>query len=518
MKDKIFVLILFFSIVLHFLGINWGTPSTKKTLQIFNSFDELKEYVPTMVELRKKFYSSIKKIHTEGNIEKTIEETYAHQLKSQPFGELSKETKLDAMRGYFLGSINSDEQRNIVVVSNMNPVKFDFNPNDFTYGGIYFYLVASSFVVGKILGVVSLTKDIQYYFFHPEEVANMYIIMRCISAISVILTIVFLYRFAKKYFNKNIGVLSCIFVCILPLVIANSKMSKPHTLGMFLVLLGTYFAYKNFESDEIKNYILSGLFLGLSFGVLYTNFVSILILYLVVLTKNNFKLKPLFNKKVFIATGIFLGIFLITNWYIIADFDKFLRRKQELAIIFHYGDFDFIESLKFLKEFFSTNVPLILLPIIIYGFYLIFKNKEKKFYLLAIFIIIHFIFLVIYLKHPNVFIISLPYLAVICGYSIQYFLVARSIVLKIYLFIVILFLTLNAVFQSTFFVKYGNLTKAGEWINKNIPQDSSINVNNGWFCVGDYPAFNFLKYNLIVACFTYYNIETSFSKTHANNR
>ncbi len=129
MKDKIFIFILFILTVFHFWGINWGTPSTKKTLQIFNSFAEFKEYVPTMVELIKKFYSSMKKIHIEGNIEKAIEETYAHQLKSQPFSELSKETKL-----------------------------------------------------------------------------------------------------VKKYFNKNIGVLSCIFVCILPLVIANSKMSKPHTL------------------------------------------------------------------------------------------------------------------------------------------------------------------------------------------------------------------------------------------------------------------------------------------------
>ncbi|MFN3550578.1 MAG: hypothetical protein ACK4WJ_02035, partial [Endomicrobiia bacterium] len=110
------------------------------------------------------------------------------------------EIKLDAMRGYFLGTMNSDEQRNIVAVGNLNPVKFDFNPNDFTYGGLYFYLIATNFLVGKIFGLISLSKDLQYYFFHPEEVANMYILIRIISIISTGLTFWFLYFFYKKIF------------------------------------------------------------------------------------------------------------------------------------------------------------------------------------------------------------------------------------------------------------------------------------------------------------------------------
>jgi hypothetical protein len=106
-----------------------------------------------MVELRKKFYSLVEKIHKENNIEENIKQTYDHKSKSVPFKEIPQDRILDIARGYFLGTMNSDEQRNIVAISNLNTLKFDFNPDDFTYGGLYFYSVAASFVVGKIFGI-----------------------------------------------------------------------------------------------------------------------------------------------------------------------------------------------------------------------------------------------------------------------------------------------------------------------------------------------------------------------------
>jgi hypothetical protein len=82
-------------------------------------------------------------------------------------------------------------------------------------------------------------------------------------------------------------------------------------------------------------------------ALLYSNGVSILILYFTILIKNNFKLKSVVNKKVIIATIIFL----LTNWYIIPNFGKFLRRKKELEIIFNYGNLNLIASAMFLKDF-----------------------------------------------------------------------------------------------------------------------------------------------------------------------
>lgn len=97
---------------------------------------------------------------------------------------------------------------------------------------------------------------------------------------------------------------------------------------MFFVLFGSWFCIKIFDEESIKNYILSSILFGISFALLYSNAVSILLLYFVVLTKNSFKLKSVVNKKVIIATIIFLTIFLLTNWYIIPDFGKFLLRKK----------------------------------------------------------------------------------------------------------------------------------------------------------------------------------------------
>lgn len=95
--------------------------------------------------------------------------------------------------------MNSDEQRNIVAISNLNPLKFDFNPDDFTYGGLYFYSVAASFVVGKVFGILSLAKSIEYYFYHTQEVANMYLIIRILSLLGIIGSAILLFYYQRDF-------------------------------------------------------------------------------------------------------------------------------------------------------------------------------------------------------------------------------------------------------------------------------------------------------------------------------
>lgn len=68
---------------------------------------------------------------------------------------------------------------------------------------------------------------------------------------------------------------------------------------------------------------------------------------------------------------------------------------------------------------------------------------------------------------------------------------------KLYVIIVLLIFLFNSIFMLSLYVRKGNLTLAGKWINQNVPKYTSIGVPGGWFASDNFPPFEFLKYNLI---------------------
>ena len=334
---------------------------------------------------------------------------------------------------------------------------------------------------------------------HPEEVAGMYIVIRFISAISAVLAVLLIYFFARSIAGNFTGFVSSIIFMILPLIIWNSRIAKPHILGMLFVLLGAWYVYKIFSENitERKYLYISSIFFGLAFGMLNVNVFSILILYSVFLTKNKFDFKKLFSREIFISTILFALVFLCTNWFLIADFHKFLRRKEELSIIFNYGNFSLIESAKFLKVFFQSAIPLGLFPLFCAGIYRAIKEKQVLLYPLIIFLSLHFLFVLLYMKHINTYIISLPFISIITAYGAEYFVKRKIHLLTGYSLIVILYLFINAGLHTSLFVRQGNLTMAGGWINLNIKQNSTVGVPGGFFSMGNFPAFSYFKYKLM---------------------
>ena len=137
------------------------------------------------------------------------------------------------------------------------------------------------------------------------------------------------------------------------------------------------------------------------------------------------------------------------------------------------------------------------LPIFFVGAYTGFKNKDKIIMLAVTFVCFHFLFIIFYLKHPNVFIISLPLVSFVCVNGINNLFKNKNVFGIMYTFVVILFFTINLFFGIKMFVKEGNLTKCGQWVNENIPTNSEIGVKNGYFSFGTFPAIKFLDYRLI---------------------
>jgi uncharacterized protein YpbB len=99
-NTKILLFLISIILVVYIFSLDWGLPNRKKISQIFID-EEINTFVPKMVELRKKFYSLVEKIHRDNNIEENIKQTYEHKSKSVSFKEIPQDRVLDMTRGYF---------------------------------------------------------------------------------------------------------------------------------------------------------------------------------------------------------------------------------------------------------------------------------------------------------------------------------------------------------------------------------------------------------------------------------
>jgi|GEM_PF-1493152 len=514
-QNFVLVLIIILSCCVHFWGLNWFTPSKQKNLQIFGTEEGIKKYLPEMLRLRQEFYQETKQIYAtldHDKIAEKIDEVRGHHLKTKPFEVLPQTIVLDAARGYFTG--HGDERHTIVALSNINPLKFDFNPDEYAYGGFYFYSAGTILMLGKLLGFVSLPRDIYYYFFNPNEVSKMYILARLLSVLSIIPVILLLYFIVKLFWGRKAALLSTIFLSFSSLTIIYTHFAKPHIYSIFWILLGLYFCVKISSISQRKYYLYAGIAFGLAFGTLITNVMSIFLLLLTDFLKNNSQVKKMFNLNLFLGVSTSLFVFLLVNPYLPFHIKDFFTRSQELSIVFQYGVLNLKSSLFFLQQMFTMQISLIFLPLIISGIIFLSQHQPKqsklcnynsdttKFSkLILVYPLLHLSGNTLFLRHEGVFAMMLPFFSIYFALGVIWLSKLGSNQLRklsiVYSVVAITFLFVNAIFQSSLFLREGNLTRAGEWINKNIPVSSTIATPDGYFFDITLPPFSFLNYKLV---------------------
>ncbi len=150
---------------------------------------------------------------------------------------------------------------------------------------------------------------------------------RPVSAIFGILLIPLTYKISKLLFNERIGLLSALMIAVnFPLVLHSHYLTTDSTL-FFFMLLTLYYSMKYYKKMNGTSLILACISCGISIGTKYTGFVTI-ILILGVLFIKMLKKKISFGKFIFfswISVSLVLLFFLITNPFIVFDFDIFKK-------------------------------------------------------------------------------------------------------------------------------------------------------------------------------------------------
>lgn len=507
-KSRILALILVISIscFIHFWGLNHGTPNWQRSLQVFGTSEQIKKFTPEMLGLREKWY--VKRYTFEDRKEKFTKEDFLEYFaphKHKTFELLSRETVLDFGRGYILGLTNSDEQGPIRALANINPLKLDFDPDGFyAWGGLYFYSLGAFLLSGKILGILDIVRNISYYFTRPEANARIYILARLFSATFAVGCVILIYLIVKPLWGITVAFLSMFFLCLNPFFLAYSHQIKPHIYGMFWMLLGLYFCFKILKTPKIRYYLFSGISLGLSSGCVLTNAIFSPLILITELIRTGYKIKKCNWIYALLGFVLISLMFLIVTPYFLLNPKKYYLSAIVHPSIYGYGSLNLNESINFLRSIFTFGNTWVMLPAIALGIF--FASRERKSHLFLIISLLSFIFAIFFMKHQGVFTaIAVPFLSVYIALGsyrlLSLKLRTRLFLIKllntVYVLLIVFIMTAGTIFYEGLFVQKGNLTDAGQWINQNVPEGTSVGIPGGWALPGYFPAISFLKYKLV---------------------
>lgn len=179
------------------------------------------------------------------------------------------------------------------------------------------------FVTGRVLGYFSAPHS--FYMAFLKQPMSFYLIGRAESVMLGILTIIIIYLIAKKSFNREIALLSALFLAVSPLHSGYSQLIRADILMTFLVTLSFLFSIYVFEKRELKYYLLSGICIGLGIATKYPAAVAIIpfvLAHFLPKEENESCIKRLFDKRLIMGLGCILIAFIVSAPFVLLDIRK----------------------------------------------------------------------------------------------------------------------------------------------------------------------------------------------------
>ena len=334
-------------------------------------------------------------------------------------------------------------------------IRFNPNPKHFDWPHLYIYLnyfLYMGFARFRSF-IVTLGLRDKSALWMPliwNEHLIYYYLTRWFSAILGALTAIPVFLAAKQLFGKRAGIFAALAITIMPYHMWHSHYALGDIPTAFLLSWAIFFSTLILKKDEIKNYVLSGLFIGLAASVKYNGGLVALVVPAAHFFKifwrrhsagkvknGDEKIKVLDVKGVLslILSGFaaFFG-FLAGTPYALLDFKTFSRTDGPQGAFWQFknvGSVSFQEHfVKFFTESFGrllVDTGYVVIPAFFAGlFYLFFRIVKKKIEEKDVFLIFLYsisLLLIWYLSgfknsRSHYYFIVYPHLAVIFGYFV----------------------------------------------------------------------------------------------------
>ncbi|MFX0198099.1 MAG: glycosyltransferase family 39 protein [Candidatus Hodarchaeota archaeon] len=216
-----------------------------------------------------------------------------------------------------------------LILKAVNYGRGDLNPHDFRYPSLYSYVLSILYgfyyIVGRILGSFSSSADYMVALITNPTI--FFVVDRMLCALFGTLTIVIIYKVAKKLFHSTAALISALFMAFAYLHVVYSHFGVTDIPMTFLLVVSLYFVAKCHEEPIAKNYLLAGIFAGLATSTKYNAlllFIPMIITHVFNFEKRD-RLSQYLDRRIFLFfIAMSIGFFMATP-YAIFDSKTFVN-------------------------------------------------------------------------------------------------------------------------------------------------------------------------------------------------
>ena len=145
---------------------------------------------------------------------------------------------VNSYRSFMVQSVNPDEKKSFIILSQMRPWKLEFKPLYLQYGGAFIYPLGAFLKGASLLGLAKLVPDMAHYLRFPEDMGRLYLAGRVFLLIFNLGTLWLLFDLGSRLSNWQTGFAAALLFAFCPVVVINSHILKPHPYAAFWALAG----------------------------------------------------------------------------------------------------------------------------------------------------------------------------------------------------------------------------------------------------------------------------------------
>ncbi|MCZ6633620.1 MAG: tetratricopeptide repeat protein [bacterium] len=219
----------------------------------------------------------------------------------------------------------------MVVLPALGMIGGDLDPYDYTYPTLYKYVLALIFRLAATLGVgPDVEAPWQYAAYGFLVDGSFFVgIARGVTAILGSLTVLVVYWIGKEGYGRFVGVAGAWFCAVSVLHVRDSHFGVTDVPSVCLLMFGVLYALRITRGGNLRDYIWSGVFVGLATGTKYGSVLGVIPILVA-----HFCIKPrdasvisqwMFNRRIWIAFGVAGAIFILVSPYVLLRLDGFKR-------------------------------------------------------------------------------------------------------------------------------------------------------------------------------------------------
>lgn len=348
--------------------------------------------------------------------------------------------------------------------------------------GISAYLVWQ-LLSGRFLDISAMKE------FYVLNAANLLIVVRFLSVLFGVGTVLFLYLIGRDLFNRRAGILAAFFGAFEFL-----SVQVHHTGGVwgfleFFIALALWASVKVLNRGDLKSYIKSAL---ASVAAVATLLPGIFTFVPTMAAKFSLKNKKLYLAAFILLLGVILSLYLSPRGLGVLLLRFGLVKSSLLNQLIFSSSSNLslhISPDSISQRFFDTFITVfnyipVYFVLMFLGLWILWKNNRRKFVFLAPFLVVYYLFVGPFFAYGRVARAMLPftvYAIVISAFAVDYFLNKKIFANR--KVISILFVTLIGLYSITLSVLYDlkivradTRVRAVDWVYHNLPEDSKIMV------------------------------------------